>query len=1149
MQVAAAFRELSEGGDGGSGPAEASAIESAPAVTEKSILEVTVAVQPSELFAGNTGEVLDLGCTDNYAVIYRKTADGYEYAVYNEAGQVITPTTNAFPRFALTPHELGRAIKQAGRSGVMPHSNSPSYVKVSEACQLTGFPQDRVDELAAGLKRVFPSSTAIHISTMEGNREGLLSRPSDIRSDSARDKIVFVRGNAVTIYLTRDQTGKVLHPEDWECVDIKDNRKITTEQLQERPYLREFLDTQKGRLIGSTDLAVDTDRGILNVIDTKKNVRVYSDSAVGYALDPSDQKTIYYYNPQSGELKTFDATTASLTQTPVIATKLPFPGTVKDFKLDPQGNFILMIVEDGGKSKLHVLEKDTLSIAASIPDIIGPIECDNLGNIYFVDSAKHLRLAQTNFMTFPKGGIEGMRTARRDELLRLSESIESLQLPDDAEATLADIPEDQLDEARIKRELSRQINERFSAMVEQASTLEGLDSLQRRIARLSEGPEFKAHPDIFEGIHQQIEGRERDLKLAELTKAMQAFKRSVEGAERVAEVLALDPELAELGRLRREVVIKDPLVRKGIDEQLRSFEKQKSDKYAQYSGQVNSLLEEKFEAVRELVGQTGTADELSDLIADPAVQEFEALVASVRDRNVSGTWKAKYRDLMIAQRQTLVEREREAREEEMLHQAELLEDAREIFGEIKKALAEVPDPDALQKWQSRNPLITAFRAKLLALPSDLREAEETTLSDALRDKRQELERRVVLSLPKEGGVVKFGEHEFPIFQSPRVVWQPKVVPSSPGSATGTLVFRDSAGRAFTPETGPLPTNMNDALTKDAIAQHRAAAEKYFETRVRKVPSFDSTWVLNDYNRETLGKMAKLAGIQLERKRGILILEGEAGVGKNVNVDMFAHFTNRESFTFSCNFQSEKEDLTYAFKYDPARGSYQVDSKLLEMLQTPGAIIVLDEINTLPPGVLKMLNPLLDYRRTLYLPDGREIKADPSVVVVGTMNPQHYLGVKPLSPEVKSRARIMYLDYPPEKVGARLAPYEGEILAKFVPALASVAQSEFMLMWDSVVNRDQGNGADKFLTKDREAALKNISHIVRTANKVREAYRAYRTGASNDPIDFVFSLRETIDIAAEMGAGGKIRDAIEEVIIPKISDPAEKERVKAIVRSV
>jgi len=47
------------------------------------------------------------------------------------------------------------------------------------------------------------------------------------------------------------------------------------------------------------------------------------------------------------------------------------------------------------------------------------------------------------------------------------------------------------------------------------------------------------------------------------------------------------------------------------------------------------------------------------------------------------------------------------------------------------------------------------------------------------------------------------------------------------------------------------------------------------------------------------------------------------------------------------------------------------------------------------------------------------KADPTVLIVGTMNPQHYLGVKPIAQEVKSRARIKFVEYPPEKRGTKL----------------------------------------------------------------------------------------------------------------------------------
>ncbi|MCB0355281.1 MAG: AAA family ATPase, partial [Bdellovibrionales bacterium] len=284
--------------------------------------------------------------------------------------------------------------------------------------------------------------------------------------------------------------------------------------------------------------------------------------------------------------------------------------------------------------------------------------------------------------------------------------------------------------------------------------------------------------------------------------------------------------------------------------------------------------------------------------------------------------------------------------------------------------------------------------------------------------------------------------------------------------------------------------------------------------------------------------------------GILILEGDAGTGKNVLVDIFSHFTNRETMTFSCNFQTEKEDLTYAFHFDPKKGTYAVDSRLIEMLQTPGSVIVLDEINTLPPGVTKMLNPLLDYRRTLYLPDGREVKAHDSVVIVGTMNPQHYLGVKALSQEVISRSRVMNVDYPAEKrADGTWAPYEAEMLAKAFPRLQNFTHEEFERAWDFAINQKLDNEGDKLLDEATQADLKRLHRIVRSANRVREAYRAFHGGTSTDPLEFVFSIREGTQIASELRYQEDALRAIQDVVLPKIADPQEKKRVKTILENI
>ena len=110
------------------------------------------------------------------------------------------------------------------------------------------------------------------------------------------------------------------------------------------------------------------------------------------------------------------------------------------------------------------------------------------------------------------------------------------------------------------------------------------------------------------------------------------------------------------------------------------------------------------------------------------------------------------------------------------------------------------------------------------------------------------------------------------------------------------------------------------------------------------------------------------------------------MGKNVLVDIFAHYTHRPVFIFPCNKRASKEDLTYQWLIDE-QGTYKLNSKVYEAIKTPGAILVFDEINTLPTEVIKLLNGLFDYRRTLTMPyDNEHQKAHDDVLIFGTQNP-------------------------------------------------------------------------------------------------------------------------------------------------------------------
>lgn len=311
--------------------------------------------------------------------------------------------------------------------------------------------------------------------------------------------------------------------------------------------------------------------------------------------------------------------------------------------------------------------------------------------------------------------------------------------------------------------------------------------------------------------------------------------------------------------------------------------------------------------------------------------------------------------------------------------------------------------------------------------------------------------------------------------------------------------------------------------------------------------------------KTMEKFTRLMNRQRERGQGVVIIQGDAGTGKNKIVDHLAYLTCRPLFRFTCSAGKDEQDLKYLLEYDSKRGTYRIKSTVVEALETPGAILEFDEINTLKPEVAKILNSLFDHDRALFLGEDKEVvRAANEVVMVGLQNPQHYMGVKPLAETIKSRARIMEITYPPfEKDGEtsnepkQYRSDEAMILRQYVANLKELDQNEFQLLWDNVVNGKSDPRAADFLTTDRQESIEDLKEIVTLANKIREAYRAYYEGKSDEPIKFVFSLRESVEAAYELAdveltekekyqGMTRAKKAVQEVILPKI--PIGEERI-------
>ena len=90
--------------------------------------------------------------------------------------------------------------------------------------------------------------------------------------------------------------------------------------------------------------------------------------------------------------------------------------------------------------------------------------------------------------------------------------------------------------------------------------------------------------------------------------------------------------------------------------------------------------------------------------------------------------------------------------------------------------------------------------------------------------------------------------------------------------------------------------------------------------------------------ETMEKFTRLVNRQRERKQGIVILEGDAGTGKNKIVDHLGYLTKRPLFRFTCSAGKDEQDLKYLLEYDSKKGTYRIKSTVIEALETPGGYL-------------------------------------------------------------------------------------------------------------------------------------------------------------------------------------------------------------------
>jgi len=246
-------------------------------------------------------------------------------------------------------------------------------------------------------------------------------------------------------------------------------------------------------------------------------------------------------------------------------------------------------------------------------------------------------------------------------------------------------------------------------------------------------------------------------------------------------------------------------------------------------------------------------------------------------------------------------------------------------------------------------------------------------------------------------------------------------------------------------------------------------------------------------------------------KGMTVLVGPRGAGKNELVNFYCSETNRPLFRYACSSGTEERDLTYDVEISD-QGIVKVPTRILNAITTPNAVLELDEVNVLTPSVSKFFNSLLDGDRAVFLKD-QVIKTAPGVIIIGLMNPSDYEGVSNLPETIDDRSNIMTMGYPPFREtnpltgNERFTHDEALILKENIAPLKNLSDEDFRKIWDYVVN---GIATRISLDAATPKIIKDLKNIITIANRTRETVEAYKTRTGDTRMERDISLRGTID---------------------------------------